>query len=1114
MNVITERKCNTVREKNDIRGNTFCVRYSTRGTARCKKCKKMIIKGEIQMGKLVPFKTKYIFHNYHAHCLFETFQKAKLAKHVFLSLDEVDGVDCIRKDDKELIDQLLANFLASQNKPLPQEQKRVNRRVKLPYLEEVKSVRPKLKPTTVPSVKIMVTNADQMTSIKKIELLKRIEIERPMIVAISEVKSKQRTRTVDGNIPNYTLHPVNLTNNIGRGIAVYTHTSIDKSVIQIKSKIEYEEACLLEVRLRHGDTLLFGCLYRSPTPSSTSDANNTHLIDLLKSISNKKYSHVCIVGDFNYKKINWKTWTSPGSENSPECAFIEGVRDCFLHQHVVNPTRRRGDDEPSLLDLVLTNEPMQVSNLKHKAPLDKSDHDVILFDFHCYLNYTKPKEKWLFSRGDFDGMRRKINDEHWNIDFLTLASQLASTSMCSRVEQCWEILKGKIIELRNEFIPKITVSNKPSWREKGSFPIDQAAREAVRNKDRKHRKWISSLLFNDENNARLEYTKARNKAKTMLRQAKRRYEKSIALQSKENPKCFWAYTRSKMKSKSGISPLLSDPKDDTSLMFDDQDKANILQDQFLSVFTNECSTNIPLLPSRTSAIVNNIHVTEDNVLKLLKELNVNKSVGPDEMHPKMLTEISDVIAGPIAILFNMTIKDGELPTDWKKAYVSPIFKKGVRNLAVNYRPISLTSIICKVMEKIIRHVIMDHLINENLLSDNQHGFISGRSTTTQLLTFLDTCVRSIVEGNVVDVIYLDFWKAFDTVPHHRLLGKLKAYGIIGNLLQWIKSFLVGRTQEVVVNGSLSKCGCVASGIPQGSVLGPLLFVIFINDILEGIKSNGLMYADDTKIFRMISTKEDAEKLQKDIEMLESWSSKWDLKFHPDKCHVLTLGNFENIRYTSRYMICDKEMEHVSSEKDLGIIIDENLNFEEHISNKVRIANAIVGQIRSSFTFLDGTTFKRLYTTFVRPHLEYAQTVWSPYLQKHINMLENVQDRATKLVDGIGVLEYAERLRKLELPSLKYRRKRGDMIEIFKHFNSYDRRSLSPSFQPRIRTSRAHKLQINDRIPKDGCRGIQSNGFYYRTARIWNTLPAKVAEAKSINSFKANLDEHWKDIKYI
>ena len=221
-------------------------------------------------------------------------------------------------------------------------------------------------------------------------------------------------------------------------------------------------------------------------------------------------------------------------------------------------------------------------------------------------------------------MRRKINDEHWNIDFLTLASQLASTSMCSRVEQCWEILKGKIIELRNEFIPKITVSNKPSWREKGSFPIDQAAREAVRNKDWKHRKWISSLLFNDENNARLEYTKARNKAKTMLRQAKRRYEKSIALQSKENPKCFWAYTRSKMKSKSGISPLLSDPKDDTSLMFDDQDKANILQDQFLSVFTNECSTNIPLLPSCTSAIVNNIHVTEDNVLKLLKELDVNK----------------------------------------------------------------------------------------------------------------------------------------------------------------------------------------------------------------------------------------------------------------------------------------------------------------------------------------------------------------------------------------------------------------------------------------------------------------------------------------------------------
>ena len=255
-----------------------------------------------------------------------------------------------------------------------------------------------------------------------------------------------------------------------------------------------------------------------------------------------------------------------------------------------------------------------------------------------------------------------------------------------------------------------------------------------------------------------------------------------------------------------------------------------------------------------------------------------------------MKELADLIAKPIAQLFNMTLEDNALPDDWKKAFVSPIFKKGARNLAVNYRPISLTSILCKMMEKLIREVVMDHLIKHSLLSDKQHGFINGRSTTTQLLVYLDICTRSIVDGHVIDVIYLDFWKAFDTVPHRRLLGKLESYGIKGDILLWIKAFLVGRTQEVIVNGVKSKCAPVESGIPQGSVLGPMLFVIYINDILDNIDSNGLMFADDTKIFRLISSKEDSDKLQNDIKSLEKWSSIWELQFNSAKCHVLTLGS--------------------------------------------------------------------------------------------------------------------------------------------------------------------------------------------------------------------------------
>ena len=406
---------------------------------------------------------------------------------------------------------------------------------------------------------------------------------------------------------------------------------------------------------------------------------------------------------------------------------------------------------------------------------------------------------------------------------------------------------------------------------------------------------------------------------------------------------------------------------------------------------------------------------------------------------------------------------------------------------------------------------MQHLVSKGLLSSKQFGFIKGRSTVTQLLKFLDSCVETIVNGGVVDTIYLDFSKAFDSVPHRRLLGKLKSYGITGKLLKWIEAFLTDRTQVVKVNGAESELAHVVSGIPQGSVLGPILFIIYINDLLESITTNGLLYADDTKIFHHIASRDDALALQSDIDSLVEWSNKWLLKFHPDKCHVLTTGKFENIQYTHRYRVCDRELEHVFEEKDLGVVMDSNLNFEDHIISKVNKANSIMGLIRRSFSFLDGNLFKKLYISFVRPHLEYAQAVWSPYLAKHVNLLENVQIRATKLVDGMKELDYSERLRKLDLPTLVFRRSRGDMIELWKHFNSYDNSTLSPNFQRNTRISRKHRFQLMWNKPKDGARGIQTNSFYFRTVKMWNNLPRAVVDAETINTFKTLLDKAWTNI---
>jgi len=545
------------------------------------------------------------------------------------------------------------------------------------------------------------------------------------------------------------------------------------------------------------------------------------------------------------------------------------------------------------------------------------------------------------------------------------------------------------------------------------------------------------------------------------------------------------------------------------MKFDDAEKAAILLRQFSSVFTRETDDEVPKISNRTESLIYNIQITVEIVYKELKRLNQYKSCGPDQLHPRLLIELADQIALPITLLFNATLKQGTLPKDWSRAFVSPIYKKGSKHLPENYRPISLTAILCKMMERLVRDKIVSHLCNENLLSKKQYGFISGRSTTTQLLHYLDECTRITANGGVMDSIYLDFAKAFDTVPHRRLLGKLEAYGIRGDLYNWIKAFLSNRTQEVVVNGSISTPSPVISGIPQGTVLGPVLFVIYINDLLDNITSGGLMFADDTKIYRQITSRSDALKLQSDINSLEEWSKIWQLHFNHDKCHVLTMGKFENIQHAHQYIVYDNEIEHVFNEKDLGVTIDSELNFEEHIAGKVRTANAIVGQMRRSFSYLDYDTFKRIYIAFVRPHLEYGEAVWSPHLARNIDALENVQMRATKLVDGLYNLDYSERLKRLDLPTLVYRRRRGDVIEMYKHFHTYDKCTLAPSFKPRERLSRKHRFQLHTPQTKDGTNGPQSNFFFQRTTEIWNNLPENVVEAQDVNNFKNRLDKAWK-----
>jgi hypothetical protein len=343
----------------------------------------------------------------------------------------------------------------------------------------------------------------------------------------------------------------------------------------------------------------------------------------------------------------------------------------------------------------------------------------------------------------------------------------------------------------------------------------------------------------------------------------------------------------------------------------------------------------------------------------------------------------------------------------------------------NYRLVSLTSIPCKLLEAAIREEIMNHLVNNNLINVGQHGFVKSKSCVTNLLETLDYISMALANGEPVDVLYTDFAKAFDSVPHRRLLLKLESYGIRGKVLAWIKSYLSMRKQRVVMGENESEWIEVISGIPQGSVLGPLLFIIYINDLPDVVASICKLYADDNKLIKKVVTIEDEKTLQDDIDKLVEWSHNWQIKFNIKKCHIMHFG--KNNRMQTYYMNNDSvrhELGTSNEERDIGVIVSKDLKVTRHVNVIAAKANRMLGLILNTFSYLDLKSFRQLYCTFVRSQLEFAMSAWNPYLAKDIESLELVQRRATKRAPGLRQLCYEERLQKLNLTTLKERRIRG------------------------------------------------------------------------------------------
>ena len=505
------------------------------------------------------------------------------------------------------------------------------------------------------------------------------------------------------------------------------------------------------------------------------------------------------------------------------------------------------------------------------------------------------------------------------------------------------------------------------------------------------------------------------------------------------------------------------------------------------------------------------------IAKKLQNLKPDKAAGPDNIFPRILIECQYELLTPLYLLFKESLKTGKIPQQWKDATVVAIFKKGSKRLASNYRPISLTCIICKILESIIRDQMLEFFMQNNKISDKQFGFLPGRSCTLQLLYCVHKWINELENDHTVAIFYTDFRKAFDSVSHCKLIRRLEMLGIAGMLLTWVVSFLTERKQRVRVGDMFSDFCDVLSGVPQGSVLGPLLFLGYIDNIVQHpSNSEMVLFADDAKMFLNVESNYDIECFQKDIESVCDWAIDWSISFNAKKCKILQLGtNAIDHIFEMKDGIARSNIEYVTEEKDLGILIDSKLKFRAHVGTVVSKANQMLGIIKRSFDNMGEFAFLNLYKSLVRPHLEYGNVIWSPATVNEIILIEGVQRRATAMIKKCKGLSYEERLRKLGIPTLEYRRHRANLIQVYRLFSGIDRMDANVFFslhnEDEAGSVRAETRGHPRKLSKNRyVRRLGRDSFAFRVVNPWNKLPLDVVMAPNLNSFKSRLNVHYKN----
>ena len=921
---------------------------------------------------------------------------------------------------------------------------------------------------------------------KHSEISGLVDSETPHILALTEFGAGTNVNDGELGIDGYSLYRGNHSSGdggLGKGVALYMNDALNHSACPVFDKVTFDCSTWCQVKLSDNKRLLVGVVYRSP---NSPDENNENLLRILRIASTAKYDYLLVCGDFNFPKIDWDANQCLESETSYTAEFMNVVEELSWFQHSRNPTRFRGE-QSSCLDLVFSNEENMIDDVLELPPIGKSDHACQKWELttkeSLFRNTTVQGHN--FKRANWTKVKDDINSFTFVPGESVGAMTDAFTAMIDKTKSAnIPVRKPKSQKYRLPWmkctkIKKQRVSRWRSWRrfKESSLPRDYDA-----------------------------YKTERNRLNSMIREAKRTHERRLIADLKENPNLYFGHCRRSLKTKQGVTNVIDG---NGKLTETEIETATSLNTYYHSVFTkDDGETDPPSFPDRTEERLTDVAITAEAVEEILQGLNPNKATGPDRVETRILKECSEEMAPKLKKLFRNSIDNGEVPSQWKEAHIVPIHKGGSKAIMANFRPIALTSAICKVLEKIVCAAIMSFLVRNNLISSQQHGFVRGRSCQTNIMMCLERWTRILDEGKSVDVTYFDYAKAFDKVSHRLLLVKLKAYGIDGKLLAWIEAWLVDRRQRVVVGNDKSPWLPVVSGTTQGTVLGFLLFLIFINDLPSECSPDDqsliMLLADDTKAYQEIdSEKENQEAnqkaLQDRVDNIAQWANRWKMEINPVKSKVMHMGK-NNPRQT--YYVNGTEIKAVSTEKDIGFWITDDLSTATHVHKAKNRALGEIARIRRNFSYIDKRAFCILYNQRIRPHLDYGMTACPPESVADSKILERAQAKATALVQGMRGLNAEERRKKLGLMTLEERRERGDLIEVYKILKGHTR--IDPAEFWDVRDARNGTRLVKELASKGK---KQRQGFFsYRVIQKWNLLPMEIKLAPSLDSFKNRLDE--------